>query len=158
MPNVTRESAEKVVDIIPLAMRAVAAQVRRSGHTLAPSHMRILAMLSLRPWSLGELAEHEMVSPATISRTITTMEEKGWVVRDRSEVDRRIVTASLTASGQEVLHDMREHAVEKVERLLTESSAQDCETLKSGLDVLERAFLTALGDLPAGDRAGSAGK
>lgn len=148
MSSLTRTSAEKVVDIIPLAMRSVAAQVRRSGHTLAPSHMRILNILSLRSWSLGELAEHEMVSPATISRAITTLEEKGWVARDRSEIDRRFVSASLTASGQEVLHDMREYAVEKVEQLLANSSAQECRTLQAGLEVLEQAFLAALGDLP----------
>lgn len=154
MTGITRASAEKVVDIIPLAMRAVAAQVRRSGHTLAPSHMRILAILSLRSWSLGELAEHEMVSPATISRTISTMEEKGWVARDRSQVDRRIVTASLTASGREVLYDMRERAVEKVEALLSGTNTDDCQLLKAGLEVLEGAFLSALGDAPIEDRHG----
>lgn len=148
MSDLTRKSAEKVVDIIPLAMRAVAAEVRRTGHTLAPSHMRILAMLALKPWSLGELAEHEMVSAATISRTISIMEERGWVARDRSDADRRVVRATLTQDGREVLADMRDRAVDNMEELLQNSNSHDCQALMAGLEVLERAFLHALGNLP----------
>lgn len=154
MSDLTRKSAEKVVDIIPLAMRAVAAEVRRTGHTLAPSHMRILAMLAIRPWSLGDLAEHEMVSAATISRTISIMEERGWVARDRSAADRRVVRASLTESGQEVLADMRDRAVDNMEQLLQGSNTHDCQALLTGLGVLENAFLSALGDLPAREDKG----
>ena len=110
MQEVLEAAARQIVEIVPLVMRCLAADVRKSGHTLSPSHFRMLTMLHERPWSLGELAEHEQISSPTVSRSISTLEERGWAERRVSPQDRRVVLAEITPQGEAVLGMLRASA------------------------------------------------
>jgi len=44
-----RESARDILQIIPLVMRTVAAQLRSAGELPAPAHFGLLSLLSERP-------------------------------------------------------------------------------------------------------------
>lgn len=141
MPENSALAAHQILKIIPLMMRSLAAELRRTGHTLSPSHFRLLAMLYHRRWSLGELAQHESVSAPTISRAISTLEDRGWVARSQSAEDGRVVLAELTAKGEAVLEDMYAKAhgwlVQGLDRL-EESQRQ---RLLAGLEVLGEVMM-----------------
>ena len=90
--------ARQTLDIVPLVMRTIAAQVRRGGSSLAPSHFRLLDMLAHCPCNLSELARRQGVSLPTISDSITVLVDRGLVPGRPSGHDRRIVNLELTDS------------------------------------------------------------
>ncbi|HEX2621293.1 MAG TPA: MarR family transcriptional regulator, partial [Phototrophicaceae bacterium] len=110
----TVEIARRTLDIIPLVMRVMSAQMRSAEHGLSSNHAPLLGMLQYRPYSLGELAERMSVSAPTMSNTITTLEERGWVTRKRSETDRRIVSIMITEEGQAVLDGMQKEVEQRI--------------------------------------------
>jgi DNA-binding MarR family transcriptional regulator len=49
---------------------------------------------------LGELSEGMYLHPSTVSGVVDRLEKKGYVVRDRTEEDRRVVKVRLTPRGK----------------------------------------------------------
>jgi len=133
-------AAKQIVEIVPLVMRSLAAEVRKSGHTLSPSHFRILTMLHERSWSLGELAEHEQISSPTVSRSISTLEDRGWALRRVSAQDRRVVLAEITQQGEAVLKSLQASAEGRVLEMLKPLSPSETRDLAIGLPVLRKVF------------------
>lgn len=136
MPASSADVADRILHIIPLMMRTLAAELRQTGHTLSPSHFRLLAMLYERKWSLGELAQHDSVSPPTISRAISTLEDRGWVERSTSPEDGRVVLAELTPRGKAVLEDMHAKAQAWLAEALDKLEDAERERLMLGLEIL----------------------
>lgn len=134
-------TADRILEIIPLMMRSLAAELRRTGHTLSPSHFRLLALLYHRSWSLGELAQHESVSPPTISRAMSTLEERGWARRTPSDEDGRVVYAKLTEKGRGVFEAMHEEAKEWLKEGLQRLEESERQQLLDGLAVLQNVVL-----------------
>lgn len=135
-----RALAQAVMEIVPLVMRTIAADVRRSEHLEVESHFRLLMLMSEAPHSLSELAERYVVSLPTMSNSITALEERGWVQRQRSSEDRRRVVISITPAGEAVLADTRQHTEDAVAAMLAALSADDRQQLAAGLVVLRAAF------------------
>src|SRR5688500_1926544 len=94
-----RQSARDVLQVIPLVMRTVAAQLRASGELPAPAHFPLLSLLCSQPRTLSELASLQGVSLPTMSNSITAMVRRGWVRRmspGRPPADRRVVMIEVT--------------------------------------------------------------
>lgn len=147
MSDLTTPAAASILEAIPLAMRVLAAELRRTGHTLAPSHFRLLAALYGRQATQSELAHWIAVSPPTISRSISTLEDRGWVRRVPSAEDGRVVLAELTPAGEEVLEDMKRKAMRRIEGFVAPLSAEQERKLIAGMDILREVFIQALDPL-----------
>ncbi len=52
---------------------------------------------------LGELSKKMYLDPSTISGVIDRLESKGYVARDRSQEDRRVVNVRLTPEGESLV-------------------------------------------------------
>jgi DNA-binding MarR family transcriptional regulator len=100
-------AANKFWEVIPAVMRSTLAEARRGSHDMTPNHFRILRALSMRECSVSELAQHQDVSLPSMSDTVQTLVERGWLDRADSEHDRRVTQVKLTRKGQQVL--MNEH-------------------------------------------------
>ena len=50
--------------------------------------------------SLGELSKGMYLHPSTVSGVVDRLEKKGYVVRDRTEKDRRVIKVQLTPKGK----------------------------------------------------------
>ena len=98
-----RESARDILEIIPLVMRTVAAELRAAGEMPAPAHFGLLSILSTRARSLTELAALQGVSLPSMSTSITAMVDRGWVRRSSPEDDRRVVMIEVTPTGRAAL-------------------------------------------------------
>src|SRR3954447_9695429 len=98
-----RETARDILEIIPLVMRTVAAELRAAGELSAPAHFGLLSMLSERPRMLTELASLQGVSLPTMSSSISTMVERGWVRRMAPVEDRRVVLIEVATAGRAAL-------------------------------------------------------
>lgn len=128
------------MDVIPLVMRTVAFELRRTEHVLVTPHFRLLLMLKHHAFTLSELAEHQSVSLPTMSNTVSILEERGWVTRTRSEEDRRKVRIDLCPAGHAVLDEVRQQAEARVTELLEHLSQPERKTLFAAFSILRGAF------------------
>lgn len=137
------QAAHDIVTLIPLLMRYIGADMRCFGGGLAPSHFALLGSLSLSDRSLTELAEQQVVTLATISNSIATMVEKGYVERITPAHDRRIVQVRITPAGRKLLGEVHRQLEQRVEALLAGLTAEEVEQLDQGIHILRKVFATA---------------
>lgn len=138
MPKTTRQQvAHQIMQTFPLVMRIVAAEVRSTEHTVDPSHLGLLVMLSHCARSLGELAEKQGVSLPTMSKSVSTLAERGWVTRVQSQTDRRVMIVELTPLGTQVLAAVQTCTEQRVADLLGALTPTELDRLADGVEVLK---------------------
>ena len=135
-----RDTARDILQIVPLVMRAVAAELRSGGELPAPAHFGLLSILSQRPRSLTELAAAHGVSLPTMSSSISAMVERGWVRRTAPDADRRVVMVDVTASGKAALERVARAAEGHLAEVLAPLDAPARRRLHGGLAVLRKVF------------------
>ena len=138
-----RESAREILDIIPLVMRTVAAELRAAGELPAPAHFGLLSVLSVRPRMLTDLASLQGVSLPTMSSSISAMVERGWVKRAAPEEDRRVVMIEVTATGRAALERVSRAAETHLAEMLAPLDVPARRRLLGGLGVLRKVFAAA---------------
>lgn len=123
----------------------------REAHDLNMHEYWVLAMLSEAPEKslrMHELARRSQASASRLSHTVSRLEQRGWVTRERSSTDKRGLTARLTTSGWSVVQAAAPAHVAMVRELVfTALGADDVKELARILD----AILTRLD--PGGDRS-----
>jgi DNA-binding MarR family transcriptional regulator len=123
-----------------LVMRVVGSDLRKSEWCFAPTHFRILGMLTRRQRTLTDLAEAQGVSLPTMSNTITTLEERGLVRRTRSSEDRRQVVVEITPSGKTALDETRAQAENHLAALLAPLTDADHRRIVEALAVVRQTL------------------
>ncbi len=74
--------------------------LRRSESALSPAQEILLTQLNTEgPQTVGQLADRQQVSAATISRMLLNLERKALVRRARDKRDRRVVYVIVTREG-----------------------------------------------------------
>lgn len=136
----TEEIARHTLDIVPFLMQVMASEMRTTGHVVVGGHLRLLAELSIRSYTLSELADVNMVTPPTMSNTINALEGRGWVQRTRSQQDRRVVVIELTEEGRRVYGEIDTKTRDRVMELLEPLEPHEKETLLQGLTLLRKQF------------------
>src|SRR6516225_6744166 len=86
-----RDAARTLLEVMPLVMRTVAAELRAAGELPAPAHFPLLHMLSEHPRTLSELAAFRGVSLPSMSNSVATLVERGWIRRAETGRDRRVL-------------------------------------------------------------------
>jgi DNA-binding MarR family transcriptional regulator len=137
----TREAARNILKIIPLVMRTVAAELRAAGELPAPAHFGLLTMLGAQPRTLSELALLQGVSLPTMSNSISTLVQRGWVKRTSPARDRRVVLIEVTPHGRATLERVSRAAESHLAELLTTLDTPSRRRLQAGLAVLRRVFV-----------------
>ena len=143
MPIETEQLANEFLEIVPLVMRAVAADFRQTKDALNPAYFRLLALLSMHACTLGDLAEQQAVSKPTMSNTITTLEQRGWVARRRVNRDRRIVLVEITLEGRAVLGGVHRQMQSRITEILHPLPEEKRRQLVAGLKILREVFESA---------------
>lgn len=147
--DVRSETAEVLLETMPSVMGFVSSELRRSSPVSDPVHFRLLRTLRRGSRSLHELAELQAVRLPTMSRTVSVLENRGWVERTRSNEDRRTVYAHITDAGRDALAEVERMAIERVSSLLECLSEEDLERLRSGLGTLYEVIQEHVGQDPA---------
>ena len=140
-------TAQQIMEVVPMVMRTLALEMRSVGHCEVPAHGRLLVILADGPHCLSELAEKHAVSLPTMSNSISTLVERGWVTRSRSPHDRRKVQVEVTPAGREVLEEMTRAIEERMARKLSCLSPAECEHVLAGLEILRGCFVR----MPSGE-------
>ena len=135
--------ADEVLRIIPLVTRKVAADLRKSDPSMKLAHIGLLTMVAQSPRSLSELSDLHAASMPTMSKTITTIENLGWVARSRSNSDRRIVMIEATPAGRAALREVHERAIAPLAEALDSLTATQRQKLSAGLKILRDTIADA---------------
>ncbi|MGA0567979.1 MarR family winged helix-turn-helix transcriptional regulator [Rathayibacter sp. KR2-224] len=83
-------------------------RAEKADGDLADGLFSVLALLFREgPKTLGELSDHERVTPPSMNRTVNKLEAAGYVVRQASADDRRKVLFVPTDAGRELVKETR---------------------------------------------------
>ena len=140
MENNRHGIALSILQIIPSVMRFLAAELRHADPPLLPPQLGALTLLAQKSCNLSELAELHGVSLPTMSGTISKMVAAGWVERQRSQQDRRVVMLALTPAGHKLVEGIGQQLVHQVAGQLAAIPDGDIEKLRDGLSILQTVF------------------
>jgi len=135
-----RETAREILQIIPLVMRTVAAELRSAGEMPAPAHFGLLTILGEQPRTLTELALLQGVSLPTMSNSNSTLVQRGWVKRSSPARDRRVVLIEVTPLGSATVERVGRAAQAHLAEMLSGLDAASRRRLQAGLGVLRQVF------------------
>ncbi len=94
--------------------------------------------------SMSELADRIQQSSATMTGIIDRLVEKGWVIRRRSDEDRRAVYVALTSNGHNLLRRVTSERRQNINDTLLKMTPEDIEQL---IQLLKR-YMSAAGLVP----------
>jgi DNA-binding MarR family transcriptional regulator len=100
-----RELGRAYLDAVAL-LEPVQGEIWRAAQ-LTLTQLRALRRLRHSPKTTGELGRELGLAPASMTRVIDRLEERGLVERKRDEEDRRRVLLVITARGERLLGETR---------------------------------------------------
>lgn len=143
--NHRAELAQEIMELIPRVMRSFSAILRSEEANLDPAQIRLLGMLSRGPCNLSAIARQHSVSLPTVSKSVSHMENRGWVKRARSEEDRRVVFLELTVEGRRAWQRITATLQSNLQERLDVLAPDQLDYLRGGLAMLELVFCTDTG-------------
>jgi DNA-binding MarR family transcriptional regulator len=135
-----RKAARELLNIMPLVMRTVAAELRFAGELPAPAHFPLLMMLAEQPRTLTELAVLRGVSLPTMSNSVAALVDHGWARRAAPPRDRRTIVVEVTSSGKAALDRVGRCAEGHLADALNPLDGVSLRRLQAGLGVLRQVF------------------
>jgi DNA-binding MarR family transcriptional regulator len=130
---------------LAVAARTVIAAYRPVLEPVGLTHPQYLVMLALwerEPLSVRELADLLSLEPGTVSPLIKRLEALGYVLRERSRADERVLEVRLTDAGR----DLRSYA-ETIPSAMMKRLGMDAAQLRE----LHRAMTTVIAAAKAAD-------
>lgn len=110
-----------------------------AGVSISQQGLRLLGrIVESGPTSPGQLATMLDVDPAVVTRSLTQLEQSGWVSRTRSSADGRMTVVDATEAGRQTFDRMREVIWRHMRRALSQWPAPDLENLATLLNRLVR--------------------
>lgn len=136
------QCAREIIDVIPLVMRVIRTEVRRSRFPeLSLPEFRSLAFLGRnRGATLGDVAGHVGMTPPTASKLIDGLVLAQLVSRETDAEDRRCVILTLTPAGRRRYQVAYDTAVQLLESRLAELPAAAKTQVVEAMQVLRGAF------------------
>lgn len=133
--------ARRFFEVIPPLWHSMSSAMRYGGDERTQAtfpQIRAMAILRHHSASLNDLATAHEVSPATMSRMISTLVERGWVQREEDPTDRRQVRLTLTTAGEASMDAIGSRSVEFLAEVLNDLSADELKDLERSLSALAR--------------------
>lgn len=103
-----------------------------------PALFHLLTLLLAGSYRLGDLAARQSVSMATMSNSIDTLIQRGWVYKARTAHDRRGVQVAITHEGIRILVNIYRQLEVDFEHLLRNLSEEELNRLRIGRKVLRK--------------------
>lgn len=78
------------------------------------------------------------MEPTSLSRTLKTMEDKGWVIRQTDQNDRRVARIVLTDEGKRLRNISRKTVVSFNEKILNKIPEEKFEHFKEVIQIIDQ--------------------
>lgn len=111
-------------------IRQVSADIKEYPHPIPLSQVYLLRLLDRRgALSMSELSNSLGVSMSACTALVDRAVAEGWVERQRSPSDRRVVLVGVSLTGEETLAQIRQIRANSLARYLTRLEPEEIETL-----------------------------
>lgn len=136
------ECAQEVLEVTPLVMRAIRAEMRcQRGWDLSVPQFRTLAYLSYSQGvSLSDVADFIGLALPSMSKLVDGLVARQLVTRELSSGDRRRVTLALTPAGQATFQVARTATQAFLSRRLAELAPEDRAIVIQAMQFLRPLF------------------
>ena len=135
--------AARLMDVAPLAVRFMRAQMRRRMPGLTMAQFRAMSFVYRREGcSLRVLADHLGVTPPTCSALVDRLVGRGVMIRASNPANRREVSLRLTRAGGTRFEAAKDAARERMTAVLASLPEPMLRRLALDLDALGAAFST----------------
>jgi DNA-binding MarR family transcriptional regulator len=102
----------------------------RSDEAITLSQFAVLGVLDHHgPMTPRKLADHEQIRPPSMTRTLTALADKGYVVKTQHPTDRRQVLIALTDAGLGIVKETRHRRSAWLSRRLAKLEPEQRATL-----------------------------
>lgn len=134
--------AGQVIDVMPLVMRSIRAQVRQHRTPgLSLPQFRTLGFLDQHAGaSLSDVAEHLGVTLPSMSKMVDSLVEEKLVTREFDAADRRRMILDVTPRGRSLLIAARADAQADLAHMFETLPASKRATLSEAMDILRLLF------------------
>ena len=130
-------AAELRVGVMRLRRRL--AVERHPDNELSLGAMTVLGCLHrFGDMTIGDLAAAERVQPPSMTRTVTALENGGYLQRRAHETDRRVVVVTLTEQGRATLLADRDRRDAWLARRLADLTEVDRQALRRAASLLQQ--------------------
>jgi DNA-binding MarR family transcriptional regulator len=139
-----QNTAQNVLDTIPLVMRTIRSEMRRHGsRDLSVPQFRILNFINLQPESsLSTVAEHMGLALPSVSHMVDVLVERRLLKREMCKDDRRRIKLALTSQGQTLLEAVLAHTQTILMQKISGLSSADLKLLEDSMLLLQTVFKT----------------
>ena len=127
-----------LIPAVARAHRTLAGSLLREVGLYPGQELLLMLLWEREPRSPGELARELHVEPPTAVKTVARLEEAGFLQRDRSTDDRRVVLVSLTPAGRALRDRVEQLWAELERRTVGDLGAADRQRLTELLTALIR--------------------
>ncbi len=135
-------AGQRPIDAARLRVAVLRLSRRLRKHDLAgltPSQLSTLSCVGKSgPVRLGDLAAAERIAPSTLTRLVSVLEDRGYLVRKPAPEDARAYLVTVTDSGNDVLGRIREEATSTLTDILMTLTADQLTALEAALPALEQ--------------------
>ncbi|MBN2125496.1 MAG: MarR family transcriptional regulator [Deltaproteobacteria bacterium] len=108
----------------------------KTYHVSAPQLSCLLALFEHGPLPPSHIAKYIMVNSSTVTGVLDRLEQQGLVARSRTSPDRRVITVSLTASGEKLARNAPPPIQKKIVEGLKKLPETDIEQIVRALTKL----------------------
>ena len=144
----TSTTGPKLWVILARAYGAMASYVqdRIAAEGLGLSDFMVLEVLLHKgPMSISAIGEKVLLANASMTAAVDRLEEKGWVIRQSSENDRRSKVVTLTREGRAFISSLYTRHARDIEAVTSLLSQRELDQLRSLLKKLGLSAKTATG-------------
>jgi len=136
--DVTQQATDIFNDLrrIFQALNEQSKQAEKATGLTGPQLWAMLTLLREGSLRVSALAEKMFLHPATVVGVLNRLEEKGFVVRKRGQLDRRAVEVELTESGRDVAAAAPEVPQGRIARGLNTLSSEEMSEVHRSLALL----------------------
>jgi len=107
-------------------------------HGFSTTQFMVLGLVEksreLEPHTISSIAAKLGLDPATVVRTVDSLEKRGFVERQRDKQDRRQVFINYTEAGHQSLMEAHQHFITRIRAVFLAMSAEGRASLLNGLD------------------------
>jgi DNA-binding MarR family transcriptional regulator len=141
-PTVTRTA--ELASSLPMSLLRLSRQLRsesseRSDRGVSLTQVATLATLDLHgPLTPRELADHEKVQPASMTRILAGLEERDLIARTPHASDGRQYMVALTESATDLLREDRRCRDSWLPLRLAELTQEEADVLRAAAQLLDR--------------------
>lgn len=140
------ECAREVLDVVPLVMRAIRAEMRshRTPDLSVPQFRALLYLRHHPGTSLSAVSDHLGLTPPSTSKLVDGLVARGLLTRETSPSDRRRVMLLVTPPGEAILQAASEATLARLAEALARLDEGGRAAVLEAMQALRALFSTSV--------------